>query len=40
MAQNIYDDADFFAKYAQLPRSVHGLDVAYEWPLSGRFCPM
>jgi len=33
MAQNIYDDPDFFAKYAQLPRSMHGLDVAYEWPV-------
>lgn len=33
MAQNIYDDPAFFAKYGQLPRSAHGLDVAYEWPL-------
>lgn len=39
MAQNIYDDADFFAKYAELPRSMHGLDVAYEWPLFRTLMP-
>ncbi|MGY3146402.1 2-polyprenyl-3-methyl-5-hydroxy-6-metoxy-1,4-benzoquinol methylase [Bradyrhizobium sp. USDA 3397] len=32
MAQNIYDNPDFFAGYSQLPRPVHGLDVAPEWP--------
>lgn len=32
MAQNIYDDADFFAGYSTLPRSVLGLDGAPEWP--------
>jgi len=32
MSQNIYDDPDFFAGYATLPRSVHGLDGAPEWP--------
>jgi SAM-dependent methyltransferase len=32
VAQNVYDDAAFFAAYAQLPRSVHGLDAAPEWP--------
>ena len=32
MAQNIYDQAEFFAGYSQLPRSVHGLDGAPEWP--------
>lgn len=32
MAQNVYDDDDFFAGYAALPRSVHGLDGAAEWP--------
>lgn len=32
MAQNIYDRADFFAAYSQLPRSVYGLDGAPEWP--------
>lgn len=32
MAQNIYDNSDFFAGYSQLPRQVHGLDAAPEWP--------
>lgn len=32
MAQNIYDDDAFFAGYSNLPRSVHGLDGAPEWP--------
>jgi SAM-dependent methyltransferase len=32
MAQNVYDDEAFFAAYAQLPRSVRGLDAAPEWP--------
>lgn len=32
MAQNIYDNPAFFEGYAQLPRSVHGLDGAPEWP--------
>jgi len=32
MAQNIYDRPEFFARYSQLPRSVHGLDGAPEWP--------
>lgn len=32
MAQNIYDMPEFFAEYLQLPRSVHGLDGAPEWP--------
>lgn len=32
MAQNIYDNPDFFAGYNQLPRQVHGLDGAPEWP--------
>ena len=31
MAQNIYDNPEFFAGYAQLPRSMHGLDGAPEW---------
>ena len=31
MAQNIYDDEAFFAAYAQLPRSVGGLNGAAEW---------
>ncbi|KRR29881.1 hypothetical protein CQ13_37995 [Bradyrhizobium retamae] len=32
MAQNIYDSSDFFAGYSQLPRQVHGLGGAPEWP--------
>lgn len=32
MAQNIYDNQAFFDGYAQLSRSVHGLDGAPEWP--------
>jgi SAM-dependent methyltransferase len=32
MTQNIYDNAAFFDAYGQLPRSIHGLDGAPEWP--------
>lgn len=32
MAQNIYDNPDFFAGYSRLSRQVHGLDGAPEWP--------
>lgn len=32
MAQNIYDQADFFEGYSRLDRSVQGLDGAPEWP--------
>ncbi|WP_192245771.1 class I SAM-dependent methyltransferase [Mesorhizobium silamurunense] len=32
MAQNIYDQADFFEGYSRLGRSVEGLDGAPEWP--------
>ncbi|MCW3882954.1 class I SAM-dependent methyltransferase [Pseudomonas aeruginosa] len=32
MTQNIYDRADFFAGYSQLPRSREGLAGAPEWP--------
>lgn len=32
MAQNIYDQSDFFAGYSQLGRQVHGLAGAAEWP--------
>lgn len=32
MAQNIYDDPEFFAGYRRLPRSVQGLAGAPEWP--------
>lgn len=32
MAQNIYDDPQFFAGYSRLRRSVDGLAAAPEWP--------
>ncbi len=32
MAQNKYDDPDFFDAYSQLPRSVLGQEGAAEWP--------
>jgi SAM-dependent methyltransferase len=32
VAQNIYDDERFFGSYAQLRRSLDGLDGAPEWP--------
>jgi SAM-dependent methyltransferase len=32
MAQNIYDDPQFFAAYSQFRRSIQGLDGAAEWP--------
>jgi SAM-dependent methyltransferase len=32
VAQNIYDDEHFFAAYAELDRSVDGLEGAPEWP--------
>jgi len=32
MAQNIYDNDEFFAGYARLPRSIEGLEGAPEWP--------
>src|SRR5690554_1376982 len=32
MAQNIYDNPEFFAGYSQLPRQVDGLSGAPEWP--------
>ncbi|QKD01345.1 class I SAM-dependent methyltransferase [Mesorhizobium loti] len=32
MAQNIYDQPDFFAGYSRLGRSIEGLDGAAEWP--------
>jgi SAM-dependent methyltransferase len=32
VAQNIYDNPDFFAGYSQLPRQVQGLGGAPEWP--------
>lgn len=32
MAQNIYDNPDFFSGYSRLPRQVRGLSGAPEWP--------
>ncbi|MDR6604444.1 SAM-dependent methyltransferase [Achromobacter deleyi] len=32
MTQNIYDTPEFFDRYSQMARSVHGLDGAPEWP--------
>jgi SAM-dependent methyltransferase len=32
VAQNIYDNPDFFAGYSRLPRQVRGLDGAPDWP--------
>jgi SAM-dependent methyltransferase len=32
MAQNIYDNPEFFSGYSQIPRQVHGLVGAPEWP--------
>ena len=32
MAQNIYDDQNFFEAYIQLPRQIQGLNGAPEWP--------
>lgn len=39
MAQNIYDNKDFFEGYAKLNRSVHGLDGAPEWPSIVKMLP-
>lgn len=32
MAQNIYDQSEFFSAYSSLPRSIGGLEAALEWP--------
>jgi SAM-dependent methyltransferase len=32
MAQNLYDDPEFFAGYSRLGRSIDGLEGAAEWP--------
>jgi SAM-dependent methyltransferase len=39
VAQNIYDDAGFFANYSRLDRSVAGLDGAPEWPVLRSLLP-
>jgi SAM-dependent methyltransferase len=40
MAQNIYDNPEFLAGYSQLPRQVHGLDGAPEWPAIRAMLPV
>lgn len=37
--QNIYDTPAFFEAYAALPRQVHGLSSAKEWPALQRLLP-
>ncbi|MEQ9248881.1 MAG: class I SAM-dependent methyltransferase [Nitratireductor sp.] len=39
MAQNIYDNSDFFKGYSQLPRQVQGLAGAPEWPAIAAMLP-
>lgn len=39
MAQNIYDDPEFFAGYSRLPRQVCGLAGAPEWPTVAAMLP-
>jgi SAM-dependent methyltransferase len=39
MTQNIYDQKNFFEEYIQLPRQVHGLDGATEWPVLRSLVP-
>ncbi len=39
MAQNVYDDPEFFAAYSCLPRSVKGFGGAPEWPALQRLLP-
>ena len=39
MAQNIYDNDEFFAGYSRLSRSVEGLAGAPEWPALRRLLP-
>ena len=39
MAQNIYDNPEFFEGYATLGRSVEGLEGANEWPVLRAMLP-
>jgi len=39
MQQNKYDDPEFFEIYSTMPRSLHGLDAAYEWPMLRSMLP-
>ena len=31
MKQNKYDEAEFFAEYSKMPRSIYGLVAGMEW---------
>jgi SAM-dependent methyltransferase len=39
MSQNMYDDPDFHDAYRRLPRSMHGLEGAPEWPTVASLLP-
>jgi SAM-dependent methyltransferase len=39
VSQNIYDDPDFHGAYRRLPRSMHGLEGAPEWPAVAALLP-
>jgi len=39
MKQNKYDDANFFAAYENMPRSIHGLEGAGEWHVLQELIP-
>lgn len=39
VAQNIYDDPEFFSAYSGLPRAIKGLDGAPEWPAMRALLP-
>lgn len=39
MKQNKYDDANFFAQYKQMPRSLKGLEGAGEWHILKALIP-
>lgn len=39
MAQNIYDNEDFFEQFAKLPRSLQGLKGAPEWSTISEMLP-
>jgi len=40
VAQNVYDNPEFFAAYSRLPRQVHGLNGAPEWPAIQAMLPI
>jgi hypothetical protein len=39
LVQNIYDNAEFFAGYSRMRRSVDGLAGAAEWPAMQALLP-